>query len=100
MSDIKIQNVEVKISRLDPGAPGFLPRYRQLLSARRALGDFDKAQPEDVDQVYALLTEHVIEPANPAQKRKVLDMLSVEDLMKIFDEVMGKNTVNPPSGGD
>jgi hypothetical protein len=98
MSDLTVQNVKIVVRRLEPQATGFLPRYRKLLSARRALGEFEKAQPEDIDEVYKLLAEHMTEPKEEPQKKAVLDVLSVDDLMKMFDEIMGRNTVNPPSG--
>ena len=98
MSELTVQNIQIKVRPMDSKAAGFMPRYRQLLAARRALETFDKAQPEDIDETYKLLAEHITEPTTPAAKQHVLDMLSADDLLKLFDVIMGANTVNPPSG--
>lgn len=95
---LDIQHVQVKVKVLEANAPGFLPRYRQLLSAKRVSQDFEHAQPEDIDQLYALLEEHIVEPTTHAEKKKVLDMVSADELGSLFNIIMGANLVPPANG--
>lgn len=94
--EMKVQNHEIRLVRIDPDKPGFMPRYRQMLSARRALSDFDKATPEDVDGIYELIIEHMTFPESRAEKLKIINDLAIKDLAAIFDELMGAKTVPPP----
>ncbi len=91
--------IQIKVRPIQKDAPGFLPRWRNLLSAKRALGEFEKAQPEDVDGAMSLLMEHILEPADPFEARRALEQVSADELMKLFDAIMGRNTVPPASGG-
>ena len=96
MSDqINIQQKTIRVKPIDQNAPGFLPLYRSLLATQRALTNPAKAIPEDIDGAYEVLSEHFIEPKNPAEIKKVLDGASAEDIMNLFGVLMGTNTVPP-----
>jgi hypothetical protein len=97
-SAIELENITVRVRPIDPSAAGFLPRYRALLSAQRAFTNPAKATPEDIDGAQALLSEHILEPESAADKLKILNSVSGEELMKIFNALMGTATVPPAKG--
>lgn len=92
------QNVNLKVRPIDKDAPGFLPRYRQIMAARRVFTEPDKGLPEDVDKAYELLMEHITEPENRIEKQRELDKLTGTQLMEILNAIMGVNTVPPANG--
>lgn len=91
-------NVNIKIRPIDKDAPGFLPRYQQIMAVRRVFSEPEKGIPEDVDKAYTLLMEHITEPESPHEKRAELDKLSGSQLMEVLNSIMGVNTVPPANG--
>lgn len=93
-----VQNIKVVLKSLDKDAPGFLPRWRQILALKRSVTDIAKAQPEDVDEAMKLLEAHIVEPSEPQAKRNILNMASGEEFSAMFEQVLGMNSVPPPNG--
>ncbi|HQP26572.1 MAG TPA: hypothetical protein PLL58_01985 [Candidatus Syntrophosphaera sp.] len=89
------EEIQINVRRIDPDAPGFLPRYRALLASKRALADFAHALPEDVDEAIKLLREHMTSPTKPFEQDAVLNKLTGKELMGLFDVILGANTVPP-----
>jgi len=89
------EEIQINVRRIDPDAPGFLPRYRALLASKRALADFAHALPEDVDEACKLLKEHMTSPVGQVAQDAALNELTGKDLMALFDVILGANTVPP-----
>lgn len=96
--DQTVQNIPIKISPLKNDAPGFLPRWRNLLAAKRAVMDMERAQPEDIDKAIDLLCEHITAPADRASKVAILNQINGEEFSKLFEAIMRTEAV-PPSNG-
>lgn len=90
--------INVKLKPIDPKAPGFLPRYRQLVASKRVFQDFAHAVPEDVDEACKLLKEHIVEPVGEQAKDAYLASLDADEVMDLFNKVMGSGTVPPVNG--
>ena len=96
---VTAQTIEVKIRQIDPKSKGFLPLWHRIISVKRAMTDFQKAQPEDIDAAYSLLREFIIYPKTDAEKNALLDNITSEELMDLFNGIMGSPTVPPVKGG-
>jgi len=95
---LTIQGTPVTVRMLDQKQPGFLPRWRQILSLKRAVQDINRAQPEDVDEAVRLLAEHLVSPADAPSKARVLDSANSDEFTLLFEAILGMNSV-PPSNG-
>jgi hypothetical protein len=98
VKSMDVQSVKVKVRPIDQNAPGFLPLYRGLLSAQRAFTTPQKATPEDVDEAEALIMSHIVEPSTPAEKKAFMNMLTGEDIGKLFEAIMGSSSIPPAKG--
>jgi hypothetical protein len=94
-----VQTLKVRVRPLEKDAPGFMPRYRAMLAAQRAFTQPQKATPEDVDGARALLFEHIIEPEDEFGKNQILDLVTVDELTKMFSVIMGAADSVPPAKG-
>ena len=98
MSDQTVQNIQIKIKPLEKNAPGFLPMWRKMLSAKRSMMDPMRAQPEDVDDAIELLCGCITEPEDRASKEAILNSITADEFGKLFDAIMRAETVPPPNG--
>jgi hypothetical protein len=96
---VKAQNITIVVRQMKMDDPGAMPRFRKLLSIKRAFGDFEHAQPEDVDEAYQFLSEYIVTPSSPAEKRALLDRITMDEVMMIFSAIQKGATVPPVSGG-
>ncbi len=93
-----IVSIPVVVRHIERDAPGFLPRYRAMLACKRVISDFSKALPEDVDEAYRLLMEHIVSPETDAEKMDVLNKVSPEELLNLLNAILGVKIVPPAKG--
>lgn len=95
----ELKELNITIKPIDRNAPGFMPMYRKVLAVKRAFTNPDKAQPEDIDEVMLLLEQHITAPADPMEKRRILDLASAAQITQILDAILGAGIVPPANGG-
>lgn len=100
MSDQEIETIQLKVKTVDLEGKGFLPKYRRLLQVKQAFSDPVKATVEDFDGAMEWLMDHIVEPSKAIEKRNLLDDMTPEDFMALFEQIAGQSeAVSPPSGG-
>jgi hypothetical protein len=99
MSDMTVMDVKVKIQPIDPNNRGFVQMYRQAIAVKRAFLDFDHAIPEDVDAGIKLVMDHMAEPSNPADKKRLIDNMTATEFTDILSAITGAGAVPPANGG-
>lgn len=95
---VKIKDITVRMSQIDPKAEGFLPLWLNIVSAQRAFEDPMAASPEYVERIYELLCKFMIEPADQKSKMAILSKLTMEQLGELFGSVTGGGAVPPVKG--
>lgn len=91
------KELEIVVKTPDLTGEGFIPKYRQLLSFKQAFMNFEKATPEDLDEAINFLVEHIVEPSNEFEKRELIEKLTAEQVVDIFNRIGGQQTAVPPS---
>ena len=94
---VQARNIDVVVRAIKKNEPGFMPLWKRVLSIKRGIADFEKAQPEDVDEAYEFLCSVIVEPSTQAAKMDLLNSITNDEMMALFSAVIGGGV--PPSKG-
>jgi hypothetical protein len=94
------KTVEIEVRTVDLEGPKFWPKYRKVIQMKEVLMRPMNATVDDVDAAFEFLLDHVVKPEDQGVKREILENLEGEQLIKLFDQIVGgAQTAVPPSNG-
>lgn len=91
------KELEITVKPTDLTGEGFIPKYRQILSFMQAFTNVAKATPDDLDEAVNFLVEHIVEPEDEFEKRRLIDKLTAEQVVDLFEKIGGQTTAVPPT---
>lgn len=90
--------VVIQVIAMDMEGEGFLEKYEGLLRAKRALSDFQNSIPEDIQALRVIVLDHIVDPTAPQEKARLVKRLGMADFGRVFDVIVGRESVTPTNG--